>query len=381
MHGADWNAVRARYAPLVPYVRHRDDLNYILDQVNGELSVGHSFVFGGDMPEVEKPLGGVLGADLVKDGGRWKIARIYTGESWNPELRAPLDAPGLRVRAGSYILEVNGTDLRVPDNPSRLLDGTAEKQTVLRVNDRPALEGSWTITVVPLRSENALRTRAWVEDNRRKVDSLSGGRLAYVWVPNTGGGGYASFNRYFFAQQDKAGAVIDERFNQGGLLDDYMVDYMSRQPISGVSNDAPGAIHFPLPMAGVLGPKVLLTNELAGSGGDYFPWAFHELKVGPLIGTRTWGGLVAAAVPYPFVDGGAITAPSSAVFTLRGEWPAEGEGIPPDIEVPLDAKSFGAGHDLQLERGVAEALKLLAQSPVKPLTLPAPSKRARRPAP
>ncbi len=381
LHGADWPAVYTRYAPLVPYVRHRSDLNYVLDQVGGELSVGHSFTRGGDMPAVDSTRTGLLGADLLPEGDRWKIARIYTGESWNPELRAPLDAPGLKVRAGNYILEVNGADLRVPDNPSRLLDGTAEKQTVLRVNDRPVLEGSWTITVVPLRSENALRTRAWVEDNRRKVDSLSGGRLAYVWVPNTGGPGYASFNRYFFAQQDKAGAVIDERFNQGGLLDDYMVDYMSRQPIGGVSNDAPGGIHFPLPMAGVLGPKVLLTNELAGSGGDYFPWAFHELKVGPLIGTRTWGGLVAASVPYPLVDGGTITAPSSAVFTLHGTWPAEGEGVPPDIEVPLDAKSVGAGHDPQLERGVAEALKALAQAPVKPLTLPPPSKRARRPVP
>lgn len=381
LHGADWPAVYARYAPLVPYVRHRSDLNYVLDQVGGELSVGHSFTRGGDMPGIDTTRTGLLGADLLPEGERWKIVRIYTGESWNPELRAPLDAPGLKVRAGNYILEVNGTDLRVPDNPSRLLDGTAEKQTVLRVNDRPALDGSWTVTVVPLRSENALRTRAWVEDNRRKVDSLSGGRLAYVWVPNTGGPGYASFNRYFFAQQDKAGAVIDERFNGGGLLDDYMVDYMSRQPIGGVSNDVPGGVHFPLPMAGVLGPKVLLVNELAGSGGDYFPWAFHELKIGPLIGTRTWGGLVAASVPYPLVDGGSITAPSSAVFTLHGEWPAEGEGIPPDIEVLLDAKSVGAGRDPQLERGVAEALKLLAQSPVKPLSLPAPSKRARRPAP
>jgi tricorn protease len=381
LHGADWPAVYTRYAPLIPYVRHRSDLNYVLDQVGGELSVGHSFTRGGDMPGVDTTRTGLLGADLMPDGDRWKIARIFTGESWNPELRAPLDAPGLKVRAGNYILEVDGAELRVPDNPSRLLDGTAEKQTVLRVNDRPALEGSWTVTVVPLRSENALRTRAWVEDNRRKVDSLSGGRLAYVWVPNTGGPGYASFNRYFFAQQDKLGAVIDERFNGGGLLDDYMVDYMSRQPIGGVSNEAPGGAHYPLPMAGVLGPKVLLVNELAGSGGDYFPWAFHELKVGPLIGTRTWGGLVASAVPYPLVDGGTITAPSSAVFTLRGEWPAEGEGIPPDIEVLLDAKSVGAGRDAQLERGVTEALKLLAQSPPRPLTLPAPSKRARRPAP
>lgn len=381
LHGADWPAVYTRYAPLIPYVRHRSDLNYVLDQVGGELSVGHSFTRGGDMPAVDSTRTGLLGADLVPDGDRWKIARIYTGESWNPELRAPLDAPGLKVRAGNYVLAVNGADLRVPGNPWQALDGTAEKQTVLRVNDRPTLDGSWTVTVVPLRNDNALRTRAWVEDNRRKVDSLSGGRLGYIWVPNTGGPGYASFNRYFFAQQDKAGAVIDERFNQGGLLDDYMVDYMSRQPIGGVSNDAPGGLHFPLPMAGILGPKVLLVNELAGSGGDYFPWAFHELKVGPLIGTRTWGGLVAASVPYPLVDGGSITAPSSAVFTLRGEWPAEGEGVPPDIEVLLDAKSAGAGHDAQLERGVTEALKLLAQSPVKPLALPTRSKRARWPAP
>jgi tricorn protease len=343
--------------------------------------VGHSFVGGGDVPAVDSTRTGLLGADLVPEGERWRIARVYTGESWNPELRAPLEAPGLRVRAGQYILEVNGAELRAPDNPWRLLDGTAERQTVLRLNDRPALEGSWTVTVIPLRSENALRTRAWVEDNRRKVDSLSAGRLAYVWVPNTGGGGYASFNRYFFAQQEKAGAVIDERFNSGGLLDDYMVDYMGRHAIGGVSNDAPGGVHFPLPMAGILGPKVLLVNELAGSGGDYFPWAFRELKVGPLIGTRTWGGLVASSVPYPLVDGGTITAPSAAVFGLTGEWTAEGEGIAPDIEVPLDAKSVAAGRDPQLERGVAEALKLLQQSPVKTLTLPSPSKRARRPVP
>jgi tricorn protease len=381
LHGADWTAVYARYSPLVPFVRHRADLTYILDQVGGELSVGHSFVGGGDFPLVDSTRVGLLGADLTLEGERWKIARIYTGESWNPELRAPLDAPGLKVAAGNYILEINGTSLTAAQNPWSLLDGTAERQTVLRVNTRPVAEGSWTITVIPLRSENALRTRAWVEDNRRKVDSLSGGRLAYVWVPNTGGGGYASFNRYFFAQQDKAGAVIDERFNQGGLLDDYMVDYMSRKPIGGVSNDAPGGLEYPLPMAGILGPKVLLINELAGSGGDYFPWAFHQLKVGPLIGTRTWGGLVASSVPYPLVDGGTITAPSAAVFGLNGEWPAEGEGIPPDIEVPLDARSVAAGRDPQLERGVAEALKLLAQNPARPLTLPVSSKRARWPKP
>lgn len=376
LHGADWNAVRARYRPLVPFVRHRDDLNYLLDQVGGELSVGHSFVFGGDLPPVDTTRVGMLGADLRVDGDRWRISRILTGESWNPELRAPLDAPGLRIANGNYLLAINGTELRAGDSPWRLLDGTADRQTVLRVNDRPVLAGSWTVTVVPLASDAALRTRAWVEDNRRRVDSLSGGRLAYVWVPNTGGGGYSSFNRYFFAQQDRDGAVIDERFNGGGLLDDYMVDYMSRRLVGGITNDV-GGTPFRLPIAGVLGPKVLLINALAGSGGDFFPWVFRELKVGPLIGTRTWGGLVASCVPYPLVDGGAITSPCSAVYGFRG-WIAENEGVPPDIEVPLDARSVAAGRDPQLERGVAEALRLLGQSPVnrpQPPPFPRPARR------
>lgn len=377
-HGADWAAVRQRYDPLIAHVRHRADLTYILDQLGGELSVGHSFTGGGDLPAVDTSRVGLLGADLVADGERWRIARILTGESWNPELRAPLDAPGLRVAVGNYLLAVNGVELRVPDNPWRAFDGTANRQTLLRVNTRPVMEGSWTITVVPLGDDGALRTRAWVEDNRRRVDSLSKGRLAYVWVPNTGGGGWASFNRYYFAQQDRDGAVIDERHNGGGLLDDYMVDVMSRKLIAGVTNDAEGGAPFRLPLAGVLGPKVLLVNELAGSGGDYFPWAFRELKVGPLIGTRTWGGLVAACVPYPLVDGGYLTSPCGAIYGLNGEWVAERVGVPPDIEVLLDAKSVAAGRDPQLERGVAEALRLLGQSPVKvpaPPPFPTPARR------
>jgi len=378
-HGADWTAVRHRYLPLVPFVRHREDLSYLLDQLGGELSVGHSFVFGGDLPPVDSTRVGLLGADLVVENGRWRIKRILTGESWNPELRAPLDAPGLRVASGNYILAVNGVELTGADDPSRLLDGTANRQTVLLVNERPAREGAWTITVVPVQGEFALRMRAWVEDNRRRVDSLSGGRLAYVWVPNTAGDGYVSFNRYFFSQQDRPAAVIDERFNGGGLLDDYMVDYMSRRLLGGITNDAPGGTPFRLPLAGVLGPKVLLVNELAGSGGDYFPWAFRELKVGPLIGARTWGGLVASCVPYPLVDGGAITSPCSAVYGANGQWTAENEGVPPDIEVALDAKSVAAGRDPQLERGVAEALKLLEQHPVKAVPPPPFPVRAKRP--
>ena len=380
MHGNDWNAVRERYRPLVQWVRHRDDLNYVLDQVNGELSVGHSFVRGGDYPAVDTSRVGLLGADLVADGGRWRIARVYTFESWNPELVAPLDRPGLRVRTGQYIVGMDGRELTAQEDPYRLLDGTAGRQTVLHVNDRPTMDGHWTVTVEPARSEDQLRQRAWVEDNRRRVDSLSAGRLAYVWVPNTGGGGVVSFNRYFFSQQDREGAVIDERFNSGGNLDDYMVDYMTRSLRAAITNEVPGGAPFRLP-AGVLGPKVLLINELAGSGGDYFPFAFRQQQAGPLIGTRTWGGLVKSSVHYLLVDGGTVTAPDNAVFDpMNNRWIAENEGVPPDIEVLLDARSVAAGRDPQLERGVQEALRLLeAQGGrrVVPPPFPRPSRRPR----
>ncbi len=377
-HGADWNAVRARYEPLVPFIKHRSDLTYILDMLGGELAVGHSFVGGGDNPQVDSSRLGTLGADLVADGERWRIARIYTSESWNPGLRAPLDAPGVKARAGDYLLEVNGVPVTTRDEPWKALDGTAERQTVLRLAERANGDGAWNVTVVPIRNETQLRQRAWVEDNRRRVDSLSNGTLAYVWVPNTGRPAITAFDRYYYAQQDRKGAVIDERFNGGGLLDDYMVSVMSRQPVGGVTDFVPGAKNLRLPASGILGPKVLVTNELAGSGGDYFPWVFRQMKVGPLIGTRTWGGLVNAAVPYPLVDGGSITAPALAVFGPEG-FIAEGEGVHPDIEVLQDSRLVMQGRDPQLERAVEEAMKLVAtkgvEAPKPPAAFPNKAKR------
>jgi hypothetical protein len=313
MHGRDWDVVHDRYAPLVPFIRHRTDLNYVLDQVNGELSVGHSFVFGGDFPSTDRSNVGLLGADLVIDNDRWQIKRIYTTESWNPGLTSPLDRPGMNVKEGYYLVGVNGKELNAATDPFQFLDGTMGIQTVLHINDKPSFEGAWKETAEPIRSENALRQRAWVEDNRRMVDKLSNGRLGYVWVPNTGGSGFVSFNRYFFAQQDKEGAVIDERFNGGGSLDDYMVDLMTRSLRAGLTNEVPNGKPLKLP-AGILGPKVLLINELAGSGGDFFPWAFRQQKAGPIIGARTWGGLVKSSVHYSLIDGGALTAPDNAVF-------------------------------------------------------------------
>lgn len=363
MHGRDWKEVKEYYTPLASYIRHRTDLTYLLDQIGGEASVGHSFVSEGDTPSLDTSRAGVLGADLVQADGRWKIKRIYTTESWNPGVIAPLAQPNLKVKEGDFILEVNGKPMVSTDDPYELLNGTGRMQTLLLVNSKPNLDGAWTIKVQPSENETSLRQLAWIEDNRRKVEELSKGKLGYVWVPNTGGAGFSSFNRYYFAQQDKEGAVIDERFNGGGLLDDYMVDLMVRRLRAAITNEVPEGKAMRLP-AGILGPKVLLINELAGSGGDFFPWVFRQQKVGPLIGTRTWGGLVKATVHYPFIDGGAMTAPDNGIFDpVQNKWIGENTGIAPDIEQKISAVSVANGKDLQLERAVEEALKLLKLEP------------------
>ena len=222
-----------------------------------------------------------------------------------------------------------------------------------------------------------MRQRTWVEDNRRKVDELSGGKLAYVWIPNTGGSGFASFNRYLFAQQDKLGAVIDERFNGGGLLDDYMVDLLTRELRAAATNEVPNGKPFKLP-AGIHGPKVLLINELAGSGGDYFPWVFRHQNAGKLIGQTTWGGLVKSSTHYRFIDGGRMTAPDNAIYDpIEKVWIGENIGIAPDIEVRQDAKSISEGKDPQLERAVQELLKQLKGIKQEDMTPPPYSKPAK----
>ncbi|MEO6233433.1 MAG: PDZ domain-containing protein [Ferruginibacter sp.] len=371
MHGRNWQEVWEQYSPLIPYIRHRTDLTYLLDQLGGEVSVGHSFVFGGDFPELDTSRVGVLGVDLIPANGRWKISRIYTTESWNPGLVAPLAQPNLKLQEGDYLIAVNGQVLTANDDPYQLLNGTAKLQTILSINSKPTADGAWTIRVQPTENENALRQLAWVEDNRRKVEELSKGKLGYVWVPNTGGAGFNNFNRYYFAQQDKQGAVIDERFNGGGLLDDYMIDLMVRRLRAALTNEVPGGAALRLP-AGISGPKVLLVNELAGSGGDFFPWVFRQQKVGPLIGTRTWGGLVKSSVHYAFVDGGAMTAPDNGVFDpINNKWIAENMGIAPDIEVKISAAAVANGKDLQLEKAVEETLKLLEKEPMPAIKYPA----------
>ncbi len=377
LNGADWPAVKEKYAALLPYVRHRADLTELLDEMQGELSIGHSFVGGGDVPEADAQPVGLLGADLEVADGHYRIRRIYTGENWNPDLRAPLSAPGVDVREGDYILAVNGQTITPPANPYAPFVGTVGRQVRLRVNERPTETGSRLVTVVPVASEAGLRTRAWIESNRRLVDSLSAGRLAYVYVPNTGQGGYTSFNRYYFAQQGKQGAVIDERFNHGGSIADYMVDIMSRKLHGYFSQRLGDSYNFvTAPAAAIWGPKVLLVNEMSGSGGDMFPYMFKQMGIGPLIGTRTWGGLVGWGGEPDLVDGGYISAPSTGFYDPSGRWAVENEGVAPDIEVEQTPAEQIAGHDPQLERAVAEALRLLEEHPVPLAPVPAGPNRA-----
>ena len=375
LHGTDWPKMKTMYGALLPYVNHRADLNYLLDMMGAEIAIGHSFVRGGDIPEVQPTTAGLLGADFTVDNGRYRIAKIYDAESWNPELRAPLSAPGVDVRVGDYLLAVNGVDLRSTDNVYRLLDGTSNKQTVLTVSSRlPALDagsmltGSRRVTVVPIPNEAGLRTRAWVERNRRIVDSLSGGKLAYVYVPSTAQPGYVSFNRYYFAQQDKQGAVIDERYNSGGSAADYIIDLLQRD-FDGYFNNPVGERYpFTSPAAGIWGPKVMIINEMAGSGGDLMPYMFKYRHIGTLVGKRTWGGLVGTWDTPAFVDGGSMIAPRGGFFTRSGKWDVENVGTAPDVDVENWPREVIAGHDPQLERAVAEAMQLMATKKVERAT-------------
>jgi tricorn protease len=368
-HGVNLKKLAARYEPFLANVMSRDDLNYLWIDMLGELSVGHMYIVGGDVPGVRGVPGGLLGADYEIVNNRYRFSRIYDGENWNPELRAPLTQPGVDVRAGEYLLAINGKNITAQDNIYAALEATANRQVRLKVGPNPSDEGSREVIVVPVASEGGLRHRAWVEDNRRTVDRLSGGKVGYVHVPNTSTGGYTSFNRYYFAQIGKQGMVIDERFNGGGMVDDYMVEAMAR-PLMSMWTTRYGK-DFTSPLAAVFGPKVMLINQYAGSGGDYFPWHFRQRKLGPIVGKRTWGGLVGILVFPNLVDGGYVTSPNLAFYNPNGTWEIEGHGVPPDIDVELDPYLWRQGRDSQLERAVEEAMKLIATTPVPQIKKPA----------
>jgi tricorn protease len=361
-HGLNLAAAQEKYAPYLKGAGGRGDVNHLFAEMLGEMTVGHMFIFGGDIPKAPEVKGGLLGADYKIENGRYRFARIFNGENWNPDLRAPLTQPGVDVRVGDYLIEVNGVDVRTPNSVYKYFENTAGKQIRIKVSANADGKDARDVTVVPVDQEFDLRNRAWEEDNRRKVDELSGGKLAYVHVPDTANGGYINFNRYYFAQTDKLGAVIDERYNHGGAIADYIIDLLGR-PLRSCATTREGE-KWCSPMAQIYGPKTMIINEMAGSGGDALPWMFRQDKLGPLVGERTWGGLVGIGGYPSLLDGGGVTAPRAALYGLHGEWEVENHGIAPDIEVENDPASVAAGHDPQLEKAVQVTMEALKKNPV-----------------
>ena len=361
-HGLNIAATESKYSPYLKAVLGRSDLNHIFVEMLGEVTIGHMFVGGGDLPKATKVQGGLLGADYKIENGHYRFAHIFNGENWNPDLRAPLTQPGVDVKTGDYLFEVNDIAVQPSTEVYRYFENTAGKQIKIKVGPNPDGKDSRQVTVVPLGDDFSLRNRAWEEDNRRKVDELSGGKLAYVHVPDTGSGGYLNFNRFYFAQVGKEGAVIDERYNHGGFIADYIIDLLER-PLRNCAISREGE-KFCSPLGQIYGPKTMVINEMSGSGGDALPWMFKQDKIGQLVGTRTWGGLV-GIYNYPqLMDGGFVTAPRVAIYGLHGEWEVENHGIAPDIEVENDPASVAAGHDPQLEKAVQVTLETLKKNPV-----------------
>ncbi len=357
MHGVNWEANLKRYQEYIPDLADRNDLNYILKEMLGELCVGHSYVRGGASSDVKRVGGGLLGADYVLDQGRYKINKIYSGQNWNPGLRAPFTEPGVNVAQGEYILAVNGEELTDEKNIFQVFENTSEKQVELLVSSSVNMDDGRTVIVVPIGNEGSLRNMEWIEGNRKKVDELSGGKLGYVYLPNTGQGGYSYFNRFFFPQSDKEGLVIDERFNGGGQVANYIIEYLNKDllnywaPREGPDYESPFAASF--------GPKTMIINEYAGSGGDWMPFYFRETGGGKLVGKRTWGGLVGIGGVPGLMDGGSVTAPGFGIFSKDGKWIIENEGVSPDIEVEMTPKDVIEGRDPQLEKAVQVVLEEL----------------------
>lgn len=368
LHALDVKEAEKRYEPYLSNIASRNDLTYLFQEMLGNITVSHMSAGGGDTPEVKRVQTGLLGADYEIASGRYRFSRVYNGENWNPQLRAPLTQPGVNVKAGEYLLAVDGRDVRPPVNVYSMFEGLTDKSVLLRVGADPDGAGSREVTVVPVADESRLRNLAWIEENRRRVDQMTGGKVAYIYMPDTANGGLTSFNRYFYAQIGKQAAIVDERFNSGGLLATDIAEILNRKLLSAAANRVGSDIAQP---QGIFGPKVMIINERAGSGGDAMPWYFKRAGVGKLVGTRTWGGLVGMAGGPPLMDGGFVGAPSSGIYNpLSGEWEVENIGVSPDVEVEFDPALVRKGHDPQLEKAVEIILEELKKSPPPVLRRP-----------
>ncbi len=357
LHGLDWDAVYAQYRPLLDHVGRREDLNELMVEMIAELHAGHNRVGGGDVYRESGPGVGLLGANFEIADQRWRISKVYSGEAWNPFIHGPLTRPGAEARAGEYILAINGHKLTANDNLFKYLHNTVDKQITLRVGPRADGGNARNIVVEPVGNESGMRLWSWVETNRQTVEQATDGRVGYIYLPNTAGPGYTFFNRMFYAQLDREAVIIDERSNGGGQAANYIVEVLSRRHLSNwvyrdglISSTPMGALH---------GPKIMLIDQDAGSGGDWLPYAFRELEIGTLMGTRTWGGLIGIFMNPLLVDGGMMTVPYFRFVDTANNWSVENEGVAPDIRVELDPTATNAGRDSQLEAAISEILDQL----------------------
>lgn len=376
MQGVDWKGIHDRYSPLVKYVGHRADLDYILDEIISETNTGHCYDNWGDFEQVKRVDTGLLGADLKADpvAGKYQIAKIYPGENWTEDLRSPLTEQGVDVKEGDYILAINGKKLDLNMNPYEPLENTVGKLVEITVSSKPDGSNPRTSTIRPIASELNLFHHNWVTERRAMVDKLSGGKIGYIYVPNTAVEGNQALFKGMYEYHEKEALIIDDRYNGGGFIPDVMIDLLNRKTLSYWHRRglAPGTT----PDVANNGPKAMLINGYSSSGGDAFPYYFREEKLGTLIGTRTWGGLVGISGNAGLVDGGFISVPQFGVFDKNSQWVVEGVGISPDIEVVDRPEQLAKGEDPCIEKAVEVLMKQLKENPPKKVEAPADPDRS-----
>lgn len=357
MHGVDWNQMRTRYGGLIDQASSRRDVNIIIGDLIAELNASHTYNGGGDLEAGPSMSVGLLGANFKLENGAFKIEKIIQGAPWDVEVRSPLLKPGVDVKEGDYILAINGQTIDPSKSIYAALQGLAGKTVQLTVNSSASMTGAKNVLVETLRSEARLRNLAWINDFRKRVEEATDGRIGYIFVPSTGVDGQNELFRQFYGQMEKEGMIIDERFNNGGQIPDRFVELLDRKPLAfwAVRDGQDWA----WPPSGNFGPKVMLINGFSGSGGDAFPDYFRKREIGPLIGTRTWGGLIGISGAPSLIDGGSVTVPTFRMYDPDGTWFKEGHGVDPDIEVVEDFESLAKGTDAQLEAAIKEVMRLL----------------------
>jgi tricorn protease len=381
MNGYDWNALRDQYRPLVDYVAHRSDLNYVLGEMVAELSNSHAYVSGGDFEIPKRTPVALMGAKIVLDAGagRYRIAKIYKGQNEEEIYRSPLTELGVDAKEGDYILAIDGHELTAKDNPYEFLRGKADHPVQLSVNAKPVPEGSRTISYRPITSETNLIYLQWVTHNREAVDKATDGKVGYIHLPDMGEDGIREFVKYYYPQIRKQALIVDDRGNNGGNISPMIIERLSEK-LLGTNFDRVDKQTGTYPSNVFYGPMVCLINETSASDGDIFPHMFRQAGLGPLIGKRTWGGVVGISGRGPLLDGGEVFVPEFfAAASPEGQYMIEGHGVDPDIEVENDPASVIAGRDPQLERAIAEVQKALQANPkILPQRPPDPNKAPKR---